>query len=516
MILSVRVLRLAVNAVVSASLRALPRAMLRPISKLPFQSSRMPGCSRRSKLCCSPASRTAATAARGAVLGPPPAAICNWSPAVAILPLTVSPEGSTTLSSASLRMLFTADQGMVTSPRNSLLMVSLPPSFFTMAPVMVSPLVSTTWSAARAAKESIKRGVKYRESRLIMAKPSCISGTVLAAFVGVQVALLVLLPAATPAGFVAAQFGLGAFECFVLYHVEAICADFVDGGLLCLHPSDLLPRGFYFRAEVFQLLARLARELRAEPCLDGNGRLGVRAMHDKRAGQHADDHQVAFVLFEFAEVVGQAEQDLGASRNLGHQAELLGERGEIERFGADGKPADDVEGLGRPLASNPPEGPARRPADGLILQRDEPGEGVQRGGVADLTQQGERADHQAVVVVQQIFAVSVEDAQQQRSAIGATGQHAIDQRGIDGLQAGHEELVEQAGRLRHVGARQPRPGLGIEVQLLDAKCEIGDGERPVGEDAPQQRVSFMRDRVGLDEAVGQLGGPCGVAVFFGV
>src|ERR1039457_5975929 len=116
-----------------------------------------------------------------------------------------------------------------------------------------------------------------------MATPSCISGTVLAAFVGVQVALLVLLPAATPAGFVAAQFGLGAFECFVLYHVEAICADFVDGGLLCLHPSDLLPRVVYVRAELVQLLALRALEWRAEPGLYGNGRLVVRAMHDKRA-----------------------------------------------------------------------------------------------------------------------------------------------------------------------------------------------------------------------------------------
>src|ERR1019366_1522862 len=386
MILSVRVPRLAVNAVVSALLRALPRARLRPISKLPFQSSRRLGCSRRSKLCCSPASRTAATPARGAVLVPAAAAICNWSPTLAILPLTVSPEGSTTLSSASLRMLFTADQGIVTSPRNSLLMVSLPPSFFTMAPVMVSPLVSTTWSAARAGKTSNRRGAKLRTSRLVMATPSCISDSELAASVGVQVALLVLLPAATPAGFIAAQFGLGALDCFVLHHVESVQTDFVDGGLL--HLSNLLPRGFDFGTEVLQLLTRLARELRAVPGLDGSGRLGVRAVHDERARQRGDDHQVALALIEFGEVVGQAEQDVGASRDLGHQAELLGERGQIERFGADGKPADDVEGLGRPLVGNPREGPARRPADGLILQRDEPGEGVERRGVADLTQQG--------------------------------------------------------------------------------------------------------------------------------
>src|ERR1035438_2208947 len=112
-------------------------------------------------------------------------------------------------------------------------------------------------------------------------------------------ALLVLFPTATPAGFVAAQFGLGAFEWFGVHHVEAIQAYFVDGGLL--HLGNLLPRGFDFRPEVLQLLARLARELRAVPGLDRSRWLGVRAMHDERAGEHADDHQVAFVLFEFAD-----------------------------------------------------------------------------------------------------------------------------------------------------------------------------------------------------------------------
>ena len=158
--------RPAVNAVVSASLRALPLARASPTSKLPLHSSRMRGCSRRSKACCSAASRTVATAARGAVLVSGPAAICNWSPVVESLPLTVWPAGSTTLSSVSLRMLFTADHGMVTSPRNSLLMVSVAPSFFTMAPVMVSPLVSTTWSAARAGKESSRKGAEIADQSI--------------------------------------------------------------------------------------------------------------------------------------------------------------------------------------------------------------------------------------------------------------------------------------------------------------------------------------------------------------
>src|SRR5450631_2579356 len=89
--------------------------------------------------------------------------------------------------------------------------------------------------------------------------PPCIS----AAFVRVQMALLVLFPTATPAGFIAAQFRRGAFEGLVLHHVETVRADFVDRGLLWLHPGHLLPRGFDFRTEVLQFLARLARELRA-------------------------------------------------------------------------------------------------------------------------------------------------------------------------------------------------------------------------------------------------------------
>ena len=92
----------------------------------------------------------------------------------------------------------------------------------------------------------------------------------------------------------------------------------------------------------------------------------------------------------------------------------------------------DFERLGRPPAGNAQEGPARRAADGFVLQRDEPGEGGQRRGVADLPEQGEGADHQPVVgFVQQILAVGVEDAQQQGSAIGAARHDAIDQRGVD-------------------------------------------------------------------------------------
>src|ERR1035438_2614112 len=39
---------------------------------------------------------------------------------------------------------------------------------------------------------------------------------------------------------------------------------------------------------------------------------------------YADNHQIALVLIELGEVVGQAEQDLATSRDVRHQAELLG------------------------------------------------------------------------------------------------------------------------------------------------------------------------------------------------
>ena len=148
---------------------------------------------------------------------------------------------------------------------------------------------------------------------------------------------------------------------------------------------------------LLQFLAGFARELRAVPRFDGGRRLATRAMHHVRAGEHADDHQVALVLVEFGEVVGQGEQDFGAPRDIRHQAKLLGQSGQIERLGADGELADDLESLGGALPGNPQEGPAGRAADGVIFQGDEPGEGGQNGGIADLTQQGEGADHQSIV-----------------------------------------------------------------------------------------------------------------------
>src|ERR1035438_7914838 len=90
--------------------------------------------------------------------------------------------------------------------------------------------------------------------------------TPLPAFVRVQMALLVLLPAAAPAGFIAAQFRLGAFEGLVVHQVEALQAHIVDGGLLRL--GDLLARLFDFAAQALQLLARRGREQGAVLFLD--------------------------------------------------------------------------------------------------------------------------------------------------------------------------------------------------------------------------------------------------------
>ena len=90
---------------------------------------------------------------------------------------------------------------------------------------------------------------------------------------------------------------------------------------------------------------------------------------------------------------------------------------------------------------------------------------------------------------------------------------AIDQRGVDRVQAGDEEFVEQAVRLQFAGdgfgfaagrgraapagrRAQFACGLGVEVQLLLAQRRVGGGERRVGEDAAQQQVSFVRDGVG--------------------
>jgi len=165
-----------------------------------------------------------------------------------------------------------------------------------------------------------------------------------------EVAVLVTFPAAAPAGFIAARFGLGTVERLVVHHFEAIQADIVDGCLLRF--GHLLPRPFDFGTQALQFLTRRAREQGAMFCLDGGRRIAVRAMHDVRAGQHADDHQVALVLIEFGDIIGQAEQDLVAAGNLRHQAEVLGEGGQIERFGGDGKAANNVKSLGRPAAGN--------------------------------------------------------------------------------------------------------------------------------------------------------------------
>ena len=53
-------------------------------------------------------------------------------------------------------------------------------------------------------------------------------------------ALLIFLPAAAPAGFIAAQFGFSAFERLVVHHIETVHTDFVDRGLFRL--SDSLAR----------------------------------------------------------------------------------------------------------------------------------------------------------------------------------------------------------------------------------------------------------------------------------
>src|SRR5690349_568350 len=96
-------------------------------------------------------------------------------------------------------MLLTAVQAMVTSPSSSLLMVSLAPSFLMMVPVIVSPLVSTTWSAASRRRQKNIANVAIR-----IAPP-----VALAAFVGREMALLVFLSTAAPTGVVASDLGLG-------------------------------------------------------------------------------------------------------------------------------------------------------------------------------------------------------------------------------------------------------------------------------------------------------------------
>ena len=131
-------------------------------------------------------------------------------------------------------------------------------------------------------------------------------------------------------------------------------------------------------------------------------------------------------------------------------------------------------------AGNAQEAPARGAADGIVLEGDELGEGGESGGVADLAQEGERADHQPVVgIVQEIFAVGVEDAHQQGIAIGAAGEHAIDEGGVDGIEAGHEEFVEQAVRLEFAG-----DGFGFVDQRGGRFGEVGS----------RQLLPWLRDR----------------------
>jgi len=75
-------------------------------------------------------------------------------------------------------------------------------------------------------------------------------------------------------------------------------------------------------------------------------------------------------------------------------------------------------------------------------------------------------------------------------------------------------LVNQhGGRIREVGACQFRHRLGIEVQLLDAQYPVSGTQRLVRENAPQQQVPFMRDGVGLDQAVAELRRQRGRAVY---
>src|SRR5215468_5620543 len=120
-------------------------------------------------------------------------------------------------------MLLIAVQGMETSPRNSLLMTSLGPSFFTIVPVMVSPLLSTIRSAAQRGRY---RSSVSRKKRLI---GWLRGGDGLAAFVRLQVTLLVFLAAAAPAGIVAAGSGCGADGFVLIQGFESGAAEIVDG-----------------------------------------------------------------------------------------------------------------------------------------------------------------------------------------------------------------------------------------------------------------------------------------------
>src|ERR1035441_6146717 len=124
-------------------------------------SSPSPGCCSFSHFFCSAPSRIAEMPASGADF----AATSRLSPLVEILPFTDSPPGRTTTSSPSDLRLFSAAQGIDTSPSSSLFSVSLAPSFWITLPVSVSPFLSTTWSAKSVADpHSISVRVRKRKS----------------------------------------------------------------------------------------------------------------------------------------------------------------------------------------------------------------------------------------------------------------------------------------------------------------------------------------------------------------
>jgi hypothetical protein len=129
-------------------------------------------------------------------------------------------------------------------------------------------------------------------------------------------------------------------------------------------------------------------------CLDDGRRLAARSMHDVRAVSMLTITRSRSCISNSQRLSPWAEEYFGAAGDVRHQAELLGQGGEIERLSADGETADNLQRLG-----GPPPGNARKTQRAAtdILQRDESGGSRQRGGIADFTQQGERADHQAVV-----------------------------------------------------------------------------------------------------------------------
>src|SRR5262249_20688516 len=122
-------------------------------------------------------------------------------------------------------MLLTAVQGIETSPMNSLLMVNFPPSFLTIAPVMTSPLVSTTWSAQKAGRHAKRQRAAIRFNGVLRS----------AALVCRQMALLVFLPASAPTGIVASDLRFVANIGFVVFNrLKLGTADIVHGDLSLL------------------------------------------------------------------------------------------------------------------------------------------------------------------------------------------------------------------------------------------------------------------------------------------